>query len=169
MKKIWFLFIFGFIATAWSQPNAEKPVREQLREQLIEKKLNYLREKMLLSDEEFKAFSKEFRTYEKNRWQLFNKKRELLQSLQGDEAARLSDREVYDRLTQLRKIERNLFDLKENHFDRVEKILPPRKVLAYWRYSMHFNKMLLHRRQGKGKGHPSWLKGYFQNKQKQTR
>ncbi len=136
------LWITAALISAQAQQQPEK----QGREKLLEKKLNYLREKLMLNDREFVVFEQEFKSFETQRWKLFRQKKQILQTLRGNKTANLSDKEIADKLKHLRKLERSLFELKDKHFERIQNILPPRKALQYWKYSLQFNKMLLKKR-----------------------
>jgi hypothetical protein len=151
MKKLTgFLFLLLMLPAIAQQSNNGRDI-----DKLIDKKLDFLSEKLLMSDKEYRDFSQEFRAFEKKQWELFQQKKKILQSLKGKGAAGMTDAEIKSKLNELRDIERRLFELKDNHFERVNRILPPRKSLAYYKYAFRFKKMLLERhRKHNGKHKP---------------
>ncbi len=145
MKKIAILValaLMPFLVTAQqgNQPN---------RSNLLEKKLHFFRNQLLLNDKEFKAFRKEFRTYENRRRELFRKKRQIIKSLKAEKIQGLKDEEILKMLKDIKNLERQMFDLKQNYYDRLLQILPPKKVLKYRQAEQRFNKMLLKKRKEK--------------------
>ncbi len=143
-KTVWILIMLLAFAPAWAQK--EKTGQRAGKEELLNRKLAYLREKLLLSDREFKAFEKAYKAYEMQRWKLFEQKKKILKDLKVKNSVKLSDVEVEKRLEQILDTEEKMFRLKKDFYNRLKKILPPRKTLEFFREDMRYNRMLLRKK-----------------------
>lgn len=146
MKKLILLLLVG-----WAWPTTAQPqqVNSHDTEKLIEKKLNFIRERLLLNDAQFKAFAPVFRQYEHNRMELARRRRNLIRNLRNERLARLTDNEVAQRLDQIMDIDEQLFAMKISYYKKLKKILPPRKILALFHADNQFRRILLQRRRNK--------------------
>jgi hypothetical protein len=152
MKKITgIIWLVLWLAPVQAQQRQTLPDKEKL----IEKKLNFLHEKLLLNDSEWKAFRPIAERYERDRWKLVQQKREILRSLRGPQLAELSDDEVAEKLEKLMQLEKKFYLLKERYYNRIKEILPPRKRLLLWKMEYQFRKRLMQSRKGTSRRKPS--------------
>ncbi len=140
MKKLIFLLLVG-----WMIPAAAQTQKTADAEKLIEKKLDFLRERLLLDDAQFQAFAPVFRRYETQRMELARQRRDLVKDLRKDRLTKLSDAEVSRRLDRILQIDEKMFLLKKEYYRQLKKILPPRKILALVRANHQFRRLLLQR------------------------
>jgi len=127
MKKTLFIALLVFAVPflrAQDKPSPEK---------YMNKRLAALREKLMLTDTEYAGFSKAYREYFQARRRLKEEMKTLRKELDTERAVNLPDKEIERKLQRLRQLEKEMFQLRQQHWDRVQRILPPRKQLAYWR------------------------------------
>ncbi|NPA43813.1 MAG: hypothetical protein GXO27_07280 [Chlorobi bacterium] len=128
MKKLLWLGLF-----VWFLPALRAQESKVVPDETTPK-LAMLRQKLLLNDKEFEAFAPAFKEFEKEKRKLLEKRKTLLKNLKAMQAYKLPDSEVDRLFRRLREIDRQLFELRNRHLDRIDRILPPRKKLAYWRH-----------------------------------
>ncbi len=141
MKKLILLLLVG-----WMIPAAAQNRKPADPGKLIEKKLTFIRERLLLDDAQYKAFAPVFRHYENQRMELARQRRDLVKDLRKDRLAQLSDADVSRRLDRILEIDEKMFMLKKEYYRQLKKILPPRKILALVRADNQFRRILLQRR-----------------------
>ena len=144
MKKIIWILAIAFMLPAWSQNKVDSPEnKEERKKAVLEKKLAYLRENLMLTDKEYKSFKDVFMQYEQEKWKLFDQKKQLMNALRGKKTADLSDAEINQKLDEIIRLEEQIFMLKKDFHQKAKKILPPRKLMRYYKENMKFNRMLL--------------------------
>lgn len=144
MKKIIWILAIAFMLPAWSQNKVDSPEnKEERKKAVLEKKLAYLRENLMLTDKEYKPFKDVFMQYEQEKWKLFDQKKQLMNALRGKKTADLSDAEINKKLDEIIRLEEQIFMLKKDFHQKAKKILPPRKLMRYYKENMKFNRMLL--------------------------
>ena len=154
MRKLLFILLIGWMIPAVAQDRPNK-----IPGKLIEKKLAFMRERLMLNDAEYKAFAPVMRDYEKQRMDLGHQRRMLIKDLRKENLAKLSDQEVAKHLDGIMRIDEQLFALKKQYYGKLKTILSPRKMLALIRADMEFKKMLIKRHRqhrpnhGPGPGH----------------
>ena len=116
MKKLIFLLLVG-----WMIPTAAQNHKPADPGKLIEKKLDFLRERLLLDDAQFQAFAPVFRRYETQRMELARQRRNLLKDLRKDRLAKLSDADVSRRLDRIMEIDEKMFLLKKEYYRQLKK------------------------------------------------
>ncbi len=141
MKKLIFLLLVG-----WMIPAAAQNQKTVNADKLIEKKLDFLRERLLLDDTQFRAFAPVFRRYETQRMALARQRHDLVKDLRKERLSQLSDADVSHRLDRILEIDEKMFLLKKEYYRQLKKILPPRKILALVRADNQFRRLLLQRR-----------------------
>ncbi len=144
MKKLIWILAIAFMLPAWSQNKADSPGNKEKRKKaVLEKKLAYMRENLMLTDKEYKPFKDVFMQYEQEKWKLFDQKKQLMNALRGKKTADLSDAEINQKLDEIIRLEEQIFLLKKDFHQKAKKILPPRKLMRYYKENMKFNRMLL--------------------------
>ncbi len=144
MKKLIWILTMILMLPVWSQEGEGKPVnKEERKKAVLEKKLAYLRENLMLTDKEYKPFKDVFIQYEQEKWKLFDQKKQLMNALRSKKNADLSDAEINQKLDEIIRLEEKIFLLKKDFHQKAKKILPPRKLMRYYKESMKFNRMLL--------------------------
>ena len=141
MKKNLLIAFLGFLFPVILTAQTHKPAKTDRTEENLAR----LRERLMLNDKEYKVFKDEYYRYQNERRKLIQHRRELFKSLNGEGKEKMSDEAIRAKLHRLQEVERQLFEAKQRHFDRVMKILPPRKALTYWRYNYrHFKRHQKH-------------------------
>ncbi len=125
----------------------------QRRAQIKKMKLEYIKEKLQLTDEEEQKFISVYTEFENKQEAIHDKKREIMWNfkrnnlnLSEDELIKLSDDFVAQDVA--------LAKLREEYHKKFKAVLPPVKVILLYRSEHEFKRDLIHKMRGNGNGMP---------------
>ena len=147
----------------------EQQGHPEMRQKILEKKIAYFKENLMLNQQESIAFEKTYREYEAQREALHKKfKDEVLQKIKRGKANDLSQKEQMAIIDRKLAIDEEKYQLKRNFTVKLTQIMPPVKVIRYFKLEREFKKKMMKqlKRQRKNKKGRMGMRG---GKQKDRR
>jgi len=125
----------------------EREAKRQMEEsKVLEKKLAYFKENLMLTKQESADFDKAYRNYAQKRQELRKRYRNGVTAKIGKgSVAELTEQERQAIIQAKLKIDQDRADLKREFTIELTKILPSTKVIRYFKLDKQFNKQLMHR------------------------
>ena len=149
MKKLG-LLIISFLLASMSvnaqKKGLSKEKKAEIHQKILEKKLVYMKENLMLNEKESQAFEKVYRNYINKKQQLqeaFRKK--VISKVKGDALTKMSEKEMNAVLDAKVEIDKEKNEINQKLTDNLRQILPPRKVIQYFKLERKFNKKLAQR------------------------
>ncbi len=164
MKKTYYL-ITAMILLLGSSINAQSPKEGRngrkavFGKKILERKLAYFKENLMLTSKESVDFEKAYRKYESEKMasrKVF--KNEIMDKVAKGKANDLSEREQTALIRKKIALDQEKCDINRNFQEDLLKILPPIKVIKYFKLERQFNRELMKRfknRKSKARGRMS--------------
>ena len=149
MKKLGLLivsFLLASMSVNAQKKRLSKEKKAEIHQKILEKKLVYMKENLMLNEKESQAFEKVYRDYINKKQQLqeaFRKK--VISKVKGDALTKMSDKEMNAVLDTKVEIDKEKNEINQKLTDNLRQILPPRKVIQYFKLERKFNKKLAQR------------------------
>jgi len=113
---------------------------------IIERKWTFIQKRLDLSEDESNRLEKEFFDFENQKAQL-NKalKKEVISKVAKAKNLDLSNKELNAIIDRKINIDKELYNLKRDYLGKLRKMLPPAKVIKYYKLEMVFKRELIKR------------------------
>jgi len=148
MKKTLFLWLFLMMlapVTAQQQRGKGHPDFKEKFQRLTEKKWDFIQKRLALTPQEAEALHPVMVEYDKQRFNLIRKRREILRVIKGENHPAISDKEALQKTEELIAIDKELYRIKMAYYDKIRKILPPRKAFELIGLESAWRQRLMHR------------------------
>jgi hypothetical protein len=139
--------VFAVIVIASVSLFAQQPNRSQQIDELKAKKIEFIRHKMNMTEEEEKAFWPLYNELEQKKWEI-GRLREQLRHIKKDgniDYAKLNDQLIYSEVNRAKVV--------RAYHEQFKKILPPEKLFRYYLAEREFKEKMLndikHKAEGK--------------------
>ncbi len=125
--------------------NKEREAKREMRaSKVLERKLAYFKENLMLDKKESEAFEKAYRDYMQKRQALKKQYREeVIAKVAKGKANDLPEKERQAIIQTKLKIDKDRYELNRNFTLRLTKILPSTKVIRYFKLNKQFDKKML--------------------------
>ena len=107
--------------------NNKQRFRDKYRK-LMEKKWNFIRQRLMLTPREARALKPVIDSYDKAMMQLVFRKQKLIHFIRKTDTITLSDTQAAQKMKEFLEIEKEMHRIKMNYYKQIQKILPPRKA-----------------------------------------
>jgi hypothetical protein len=155
MKTIKIIYIFFFFVAVPATVSAQsgKEICKK-REQIQAEKLQFIEEKLQLTDEEKTLFLPVFKEFDTKRENLHQERHKIFRNYKKN-GLNMSEAEILKTADQLVEIDIQTAALEKQYLEKYKKLLPPVKILLLFQSEYEFKKELLRKMKG-GKGqHPN--------------
>jgi hypothetical protein len=127
-----------------SQTRIEK--RKIRNQKIMERKLAFMKENLMLTKQEGKEFEKAYLIFEVEQEKLQQQyKEEVVNKVKKGNVNELSENEQKKIIDTKLKIDAQKFDLKQNYHIQLTKILPSIKVIRYFKLEREFKRKMLNK------------------------
>jgi hypothetical protein len=145
MKKLRIvtLMVISFIV---STGFAQQLQKQERKNKIIEKKLSFFKENLMLNKDESKAFETLYLDYHSEKQKLKGQlKEEVFGKIKEGNVNDLSEKDQVLLIERKLQIDKKRFELNQGFTKDLLKIFPPAKVIRYYQLERKFNKRLLKR------------------------
>ncbi len=152
MKKIRLFLLTALLAIAGNihaqhhglgkgmEMNAEK------YQKIMNKKMRFMKENLNLTPQESKEFEKTYRDYIRKKMQIRRRMRnQFRKKIQNGQYQQMSDSQVKALVNLKLELEEEKMQLELQFQKELQKILPPKKLIAYYKTERAFNKKMMAR------------------------
>ncbi len=150
MKQIQLIvMILGiFITGSYAQPQSKRMMPADRQAKVFKIKLRFFKEKLNMSPRESEAFEAAYRTYTQTKLQLNREfKEHIIRKLRNNSVDNLSLKEQEAIIAKKLEIDKKRYENNRDFTLQLTKILPPEKVIRYFKLERQFNKQMLKRLQ----------------------
>ncbi len=142
------LFVFNVIGLQ-AQNLTKKNQKSKKRanyEAILEKKLAYMKENLMLTPAETQAFEKVYREYSKKKIELHKKMRnDFYSKIKKGKYLDMSDTDLNIILDKKIKLDDEKTKIETEFIQNLRKVLPPKKVIKYFRADRSFNRKIMNK------------------------
>ncbi len=145
------VFLIGTQVHAQHRGMGQAGMQGPKYQKLMEKKMVFMKENLMLTPSESKAFEAAYKKYAKEKMQLRQEmQKEFRLKIEKGQYLELSDNELNKLLDKKMELENKRLKIEMDFQKELRRILPPKKVIKYYRTERNFNrKMLAKMRKGK--------------------
>ncbi len=144
--------------------NPEK--RKERQEKMIAKKFQYAKKTLELTEPEAKQFKSVYSKYEHEKIALREAMRKEIFAMRKDgKIQEMNDKELRGFIDKKLEIDKKNYELDRDYTIKLTKILPPKKVVQFFRLDKQFNRRLL-RRLGERRGKLEKRRGKMERRKK---
>lgn len=145
------LLVFLMPMHAQKQRTA-RPVGDAVGKRILERKLSFLKENLVLNEQESKQFDDVYRSYMKEKLDIKKQyNNQIVAKIKKNGVSNLSEREKENIINTKLSLDKRLFELERDFTLKLIKILPSEKVIRYFILEKQFNKELVKRLQERQK------------------
>jgi hypothetical protein len=139
------LFMGGLSLNAQNRGmRSQNNMTQERYEKIMQKKMLYMKENLMLTPEESKAFEELYKSYAQEKMMLRkNMRKEFKSVIDQGKYLDMSDRELNKVLDRKMELENKRVQIELNFHKELRKILPPQKVVKYYKVERMFNKRMM--------------------------
>ncbi len=116
----------------------------EMKQKIIERKIAFFKENLMLNQQESIAFEKAYRAYEAKRETLQEKfKNEVIEKIKRGKANDLSQKEQMAIIDRKLAIDEEKYQLKRDFTVKLTQIMPPIKVIRYFKLEREFKRKMM--------------------------
>jgi hypothetical protein len=141
LKNYLNILLLLFALSSYGQPAKTK---------ILEHKLKFLKENLMLDKEKSEAFDKLYRNYDKKRTGLNQRfRKEVVGKIKNGTLNELSEKEQMQIINTKLIIDKEKYELNQRFTKDLLSILPPVKVIMYYKLERQFNRKLIKKLKGR--------------------
>jgi hypothetical protein len=151
-KIVFGLALLFLLMPIQAQKKRDNIQRDAKGERILEKKLTFFKENLVLNEQESKQFDEAYRSYMQDKLQIKQQYRQdVVSKIRKNGVSNLSEREKENIINTKLSLDKRLFELERDFTLKLTKILPSEKVIHYFILEKQFNKELVKRLQERQK------------------
>jgi hypothetical protein len=142
MKQIiYFGFLFAFLLS-FNFGQAQN--KQETKDKILEHKLRFFKERLMLNQQESNAFEKVYKTYDKQKTILNQRfRKDVIGKIKNGKLNNLNEKEQMNVINTKLAIDKKKFDLENKLVKDLLEIIPPVKVIMYYKLERQFNRKLI--------------------------
>ncbi len=161
MKKTLLLVMAMVILGTPVMAQKGQPVGDQ-KARIFKRKLAFLKENLILNKTESQAFETAYKDYVKQKTSLRKQYREAVgRKLRTGQLSQLSEQEKKEIINQKLTLDKQRYELDRQFTLKLTKILPPGKVIRYFKLERDFNRKMMERLKERKRRRPGKRKPFI--------